>query len=746
MQAGAILLLAGTVLAGTVLPQDPARPADDAPITTAGGEIGELLRRWHAEGTAAGNRGDFYDNRDRGHSALPMGPHPQLGKISYTEEERKKGLDWAFCPLVRPAVVFGNSSTSAGPREGGSNARRAYADPRGLAILLAQYTHNNLYVYPEHRDHDPGHNGVPEGFGDLFPTNTPFLLISQGSSGSDQPFLKALAFTLAAFRPEVKKKLVQGGLLMPVLQMILRWTHRNLRDLPGDYLTGRAHPTVFEGAGVDPLKMANMAHEMTLETLPPVALLRVLEEDTPRDGLDFFEPGATERHFDSPFVVARIFRGRRRIRRLVVSAEESRDPNHRPLTFHWAVLRGDPEEISIRPLNASGSRVEILVPHPRRRPVAPGSPLESNRVDLGAFVHNGVYFSPPSFLTWFGLDHEARTYDEKGRPLEIGYQTGETIPSVRNWPGLFALLDSDSWPARLLRDRLKPDERDALRRAAARHPELSAAVKSADEEKKRADEARRRAEGRKADDPQGFQEADRRAREAQKALERAEKTLQEALAAPTSLLRRVLGEMLDDPLFAVDRRADLEAFLKTAEGKARRGALKAAQARLERLGIRPPAFLRPGNPTDFERAMLGRFHGEILSNVLFPGVVECRFQINYVQPEISEPPYWRDVYRYTPEGAEDGWIRYGDETPREFTSDGLWILEKDSLGRPLRARTMTYQPEAPAPAEGNRRRWPYWRKTLQIPGDEIRHFEYSGDTDRKGRVSRVERIEAGAAR
>ena len=92
----------------------------------------------------------------------------------------------------------------------------AYAHPFGLRFLYAQYTHNNLYIYPTHLDHKPGHNGTPN-HGDLYPTNTPFVLISQGSSGSDQPFMKAVPMAMAAFRPEVKKKLVQCGLLMPAI-------------------------------------------------------------------------------------------------------------------------------------------------------------------------------------------------------------------------------------------------------------------------------------------------------------------------------------------------------------------------------------------------------------------------------------------------------------------------------------------------------------------------------------------------
>ena len=163
-----------------------------------------MLNRWYTEGTAAGNTGDFYDNRDGGHSRLNTDYYfPQLDRITYTDETRKT-LGWALQRRLLEGVVFGNSSTSGHPNSGGSNPRLGYRSPEGLAFLYQQYRHNNLYVYPEHRDYDPGHNGRGGGYGDLYPTNTPYLIISQGSSGSDQLFLRAIASTLAALRPEVK--------------------------------------------------------------------------------------------------------------------------------------------------------------------------------------------------------------------------------------------------------------------------------------------------------------------------------------------------------------------------------------------------------------------------------------------------------------------------------------------------------------------------------------------------------------
>ena len=177
-------------------PQAAEKPAEkpaDKPITTASGPIGDLLRKWYAEGTAAGNIGDFYDNRDRGHSESGPRAVPPVAEVRVSRIELKVRMDWAAQRHVMPGIVFGNSSTSAGAHNGGSNPRMMYSHVQGLAVLYAQYTSNNLYIYPEHVDYDPGHNGAG-GFGDLYPTNTPYLLISQGSSGSDQPFMQAVPY------------------------------------------------------------------------------------------------------------------------------------------------------------------------------------------------------------------------------------------------------------------------------------------------------------------------------------------------------------------------------------------------------------------------------------------------------------------------------------------------------------------------------------------------------------------------
>ena len=128
---------------------------------------------------------------------------------------------------------------------------------------------------------------------------------------------------------------------------------------------------------------------------------------------------------------------------------------------------------------ARGRRV--IVPWHQRRPIVEGSALESNRVDIGVFVHNGEYYSPPAFLTYLFLDHEARTYDPSGRLLEIGYGQGGPDLQVPDWVKLLALLRADeaSPGGRFLKKILPAEQAKILLRVGDEYKEKSAALDSA---------------------------------------------------------------------------------------------------------------------------------------------------------------------------------------------------------------------------------------------------------------------------
>ncbi|MEM7013011.1 MAG: hypothetical protein AAF585_16180 [Verrucomicrobiota bacterium] len=383
-------------------------------ITNDSGKAGDMLRSWAILQQAAGNVGDLYDNHDRDHSNFPEAKAPQLTRIEYGALAKKRNLDNGLqAGFLFNAVTMGNSSTAmTGGPTWRSQPRFAYVSQDSAARLFAQYANNHIYFYPEHRDHDETH-------GDVFPANTPYVITSQGSSGSDQPFMEAIAQCLAAFRPKVKERLKREGALMPAVQMLFRYSNKNVqkRDI---YLSGEAHPPVFDSKNLDRLGLVNMTHDIKEDSLPPVAQLKVLKEEMGVAGRDFFGSGG-ERIFDTPGAIARVYRSMKLERRMIVSAEPSRDLHDRPMKVHWRVLRGDESKIEVKPLNDGGSVAEIKVGyHPEPIP-SPGTGLKSNRVDIGVFVENEKWLSAPAFVTFYFLANEVREYDEKGRILVLDY-------------------------------------------------------------------------------------------------------------------------------------------------------------------------------------------------------------------------------------------------------------------------------------------------------------------------------------
>lgn len=404
----------------------PGDKADD--VIKGHGRTGDLIREWYAKGTAAGNHGDFYDNHDRDHSNMKYGDFPQLTRIEYSESVRKRTLDHGYQrAFLFNTITLGNSSTAiTSGWMWRSQPRLAYTNPGLMRSLAAQYESNHIYFYPEHRDHDAGKNGVG-GYGDVYPANTPYLVISQGSSGSDRAFMDAFACTLAALQPDVKRFLAEHNAISPTLQMVFRMSNTPIAGSAERYLSGVAHPSVFNAKHLDVHAMVEMAHSLTRESVPPLVRLKVVSEDQPVAGRDFFSARPTNKLFDSPATIARVGRSLKYRRKMVVSAESSHDLNKRPLKYHWGVLRGDTTRIKITPRNESASIVELDIAHHTRQPIRDGHDMESPRVDIGCFVHNGQHYSAPGFVTFHFPANETRTYDPQNqRLLAVEYQDKST--------------------------------------------------------------------------------------------------------------------------------------------------------------------------------------------------------------------------------------------------------------------------------------------------------------------------------
>jgi hypothetical protein len=377
--------------------------AESLPVPGAA-QLNGLIGR----GMAHGFEGFLYENRDRGHSTLRPGQFPALTFLDYGPKLVQRNRDYGLAQdILLPVPVLGNSSTAiTGGPQWRSQTRAAMTSRRGAMAAAAYYGANALYLYPEHRDYDET---------DMFPVNWPYTVTSQGSSGSDQPFLMSLAMTMAAFRPDTWAALEQRHLIAPTLQMILR---RNLSGVntPADYLSGVAHPVVFHGKRLRPERMIAQAAAMTPEAIPPMVRLTVKQEDfADRAGL----AGLSERMFTTPSAIARLWRGPQFERSLTVSADETRDPNGRALTFQWFVVTGDAGGVRIEPTGERGETARITLRWQDALNALSFPPDEIaqrrvSRVDIAVVADNGTSLSAPAMISVAFPTHQLRSYVEDG--------------------------------------------------------------------------------------------------------------------------------------------------------------------------------------------------------------------------------------------------------------------------------------------------------------------------------------------
>lgn len=622
-----------------------AMPSANRPCRTSHDRVTTLLNQWFAEGSAAGNVGEYYDNRDRGHSSISVDQFPQLQRLDYTPAQLQQKLDYALFLGARSQVTFGNSSTSSRPEQGGCNIRHAMMQPTGMLQLYAQYRANNLYVYPAHHDYRPGHNG--QGwYGDLLPLNSPCYILSLGSSGTDRPFLNAAIHTSAAFHPEVKRILIHHGLLMPTIQAILRASNTQVTKAE-DYFSGKAHPAVFQGDQIDELKMIRSAHAMKPETIPPLAQVRVVTEEPLYPGVNAPERCLAERLCDTPAVVARVHRRWDRELRMKVSAADSFDWLDRPLQYRWVLLQGDAEKVRIKP-SADGQEAELVIAWHDRFPPQQGGEIDTNRVDIAVFASAGQGWSAPAFVSVYHPDNELRSYDIAGRLLDIHYGAGDAsigfetpallpgkqVPGypIRDWPALLDLATSrgESLASRLLGESLDEREAAVLTRACENLKQRMVSLTATG--------------GPATSRPAGMSRRD--VLWCSKALTDIDP---QAGRSAKAIVEGVLNRWIDDPGFYLKHQAAIEGEL-AARSAAARQKVDEGRKRLERLGIYGLAEGKltvqsvvggaegaEHRLTQYERLELKRFHLLLLNEVVLPGVIHRPYMFNCVDQRLVRP-------------------------------------------------------------------------------------------------------------
>lgn len=400
------------------------------------GPAAELIRPWLKEGSAAGNFGDLYMNRDRGHSKPGVKDFAELTPVVYCKEGVDASADRNLPNTLFDYPLVGNCSMAMtrGPYWR-SLPRAAMSDQFSSILQCRLYLANQLWVYPGHKDYDPEK-------GDLFPANAPFFTVVQGSSFKDKPFVRAYLAAMAAMSPDTKRAVTAAKLMGPVMQMMMRYTSKKVK-VPADYLTGAAHPVVFDGDDLNVTNLVKMAHELRPEDIVPAVSLQVIREDQVVFGVDYFDR-LPEALINTPVCVARVARGKAFEKTMTVEAQA---PIRGVQEYTWVLLQGDPDKVAITKLTENGSRVEIKVGwHGFYRPKEKdGTPcrLMSSRVDIGCFLKGKRYFSVPSIVSVYDIPSEERVYNKDKQIVSIDYNNTKKrymdplLSVVKPWKDLY---------------------------------------------------------------------------------------------------------------------------------------------------------------------------------------------------------------------------------------------------------------------------------------------------------------------
>lgn len=411
------------------------------------GPARKRISAWIREGSAAGNANEFYFNRDGGHSRLVATNYPGLVSVRMDDRARELGIDRLTPNVVLPRPVFGNASLAMTQGFMWRSAGRLHlTDPQLCARMQFLYSNNQFWVFPAVDDFST----VATNRIDRFAAASPFQLLTEGRSWSDQQYLRAAVAASAAMRSDTKESAIRRHLFAPTLQWLFR------RSVPGvktddDYLTSRAHPTAFAKGDLDVEALVGRAHSLKPADIPPAVALAVVNSSKfpvkyPRPEVDYPDGGA-EFLSVTPFSVAMVLRDEQAKRTVLVKAvpfpvEEG------GTEFKWAVVHGDPDAVKVEPpLGESPfapQRGVVQITVDRRR-IAPGG-----RIDVACFAKRpGTAFGAPSFVSFSAVALEKREWREDGKIASIDYTNPDGLycdPAIalpRRWKDVYEYKDGE---------------------------------------------------------------------------------------------------------------------------------------------------------------------------------------------------------------------------------------------------------------------------------------------------------------
>jgi len=334
-----------------------------------------------AHGSAGGNVGDLYMNRDDGHSKLDVSAFPGLTVVTLDSEGHARGMDLDFPNIEFPYPVFGNASRAYTSDSCWRSLPRAMmtSEAHRLKRMMKFYLSNQIWVFPANCDTPPKGE-----FGDVFASVAPYWIVTEGPSYTDQPYLRAALQASRAFSSEVKGELVRRGLLAPTIQALMRKSLKAVAA-PADYLTAKAHPTAFPSGGLDVSRFVSAASALKKDQIPPLAALVVRSHDVAE------RPELPELTYATAFAWAMILRAKDEDRHFQIVAKGASE-------FAFIQTHGNPDGVTI---NLSGkTQADVRI---KRSAIT-----STNRIDIAVFGRNpGTDWGAPSFVSFAILDPKA---------------------------------------------------------------------------------------------------------------------------------------------------------------------------------------------------------------------------------------------------------------------------------------------------------------------------------------------------
>ena len=547
-------------------------------------------------------------------------------------------------------------------------------DPLGMRFVAAQWQGNNLFVYPAHHDYRHGL------LGDLLPANTPGLLTSLGSSGSDQALLRALMLSLGAMPPESRKLLETKGLVSPILSWLLRRSLRRANDAQ-----------VIDGKEIDLDVLLRMAREFTPDHLPAVPRLSVQDESPPpQAGVDFFDENLSGHALASTAcAVSRVFRSRADAIHLTLDLSHSLLPKGLSPSWSARVINGPADAVDIQG-DAKANRITLRFVW--CRPFLDAHDVLSSRVDVAITSQGAEDRGPAAIVSVWMSPQQWRLHDNQGRLLEIDHATAH--PAV-------GLPDADQLEAwlRLLFAAAQSHEPKHLRHqllGRVLSPVQALAIGAVQQplEKLRREWAASQGAGEDQRKTELLRE--KLQQQLNNALQR---PLDKASQGPS--LRRVLHQSLErlalDPHWLGEFREQIKALA------AETGSLiwmnqEASRAQALDLLTAQEASRWQLQATGQEQDRTQRLRQQhameglnrcALAHVVFAGILQRPQALAWTDPRLATAGAWRDVFTRDAKGQIIGWQRHQQGRVEAFDAEGRWLGSPS--GQALRVR---YQRDA----------------------------------------------------